>query len=121
MQDEINDPNEQIGVAGGVFLTAGTELAGGFFVLEQNDGSSVVVDFSSTGSGPNPNRFILPNGSDTFVPGLIGVTYQVESGSQFSFVIRGDEVSGVLNLIGTPITAPGAVDLYNGTFSGTRR
>ena len=63
----------------------------------------------------------LPDGGDTFVPGLIGVTYQVESGSQFSFVISGDEVSGVLTLIGTPISGPGSVDLYNGTFSGTRR
>ena len=121
LQDTVNDPNDQVGVVGGIFLEAGPASTGGFFSLHQDDEGIVVAEFSGTGRGTNPNRFILPEGGITFVPGVIGITYQVEPGSRFSFIISGDGVSGTLALTGTPITGPGTIDVYNGTFTGTRR
>lgn len=121
LRDTVNDSNDQVGVAGGIFLEAEPASAGGFFSLHQDDEGNVVAEFSGTGRGTNLNRFILPEGGITFVPGVIGITYQVEPGSRFSFIISGDRVSGTLALTGTPITGPGTIDVYNGTFTGTRR
>ena len=92
-----------------------------FFDLTVAANGTVTAEYTASGGGSSdPNVFILPDGG-TFRPGEIGVTYQLQTVSSYSFLIEGDSVSGELDLNGTPASTAGTSDFYMGTFEGQRR
>ncbi len=124
LQDTVNDPSETVGITGGILLTAvagSSGSSGGAFELREEEDGSVTALLVGAGGGEVMNRFILSEGGASFQPGLLGVTYQVESGSSFRFRIDGDRVSGEIDLSGSPVTEFGGSEVYIGTFSGSRR
>jgi hypothetical protein len=116
---------ETVGTVGGVFLTAfeGTGPGGApsFFDLAVGGDGTVTAEFVTAGDrSSNVNVFILPEG-EVFRRGEVGVTFQVQAGSTFSFLIAGDRVTGELDLNGIPVSTTGIFDFYIGSFEGERR
>lgn len=125
LRDNVNDPTSGVGLSGGVFLTAaaGVGISGDatFELGEADNDGTVTATFSRQQTGEDQNRFILAAGGLTFEPGVIGVSYAVQSGSTFTFRVDGDTVDGTLNLSGAPINEAGPTEVYTGTFSGRAR
>jgi len=127
LRDDENtfDGEATVGTSGGLFVTAsgtaGEPSAESFFELSVGDDGTVQADFADPGDASNPNVFILQEESGAFQPGQIGVTFRIQSGSDFSFRIDGQDVSGQINLNGVPARTGGVVDFYVGTFTGTLR
>jgi hypothetical protein len=121
--DLVNDPEDDIGLAGGLFLTtksASTTSETSRFVLSQADDGEYIAVFMDIG-GDHLNRFILQTNSETFIPGAIGVTFRVETGSRITFRIDGNQIGGRIDLDGVPDNEPTSTDSLTGTFFGTRR
>ncbi len=117
--DSQNTSIADVGIVGGLSLSATSGSASSFDLTTGADGGAFAV-FRADVGGANPNRFVLPEGLQVFLSGTIGTTYEVQSGSQFSFVIDGDLVTGDLALRGVPIGSFSGSDVYEGTFRGTR-
>jgi hypothetical protein len=125
LADNDNDPASIIGLSGGLFLTTGSSSAvssAGLFVLSARDDGTVSAVLTGAGGGASgQSRFILQADGDVFDQGVVGITYAVESGSRFSFLISGDTVAGQIDLNGNPIDEAAGADVYVGTFTGTLR
>jgi hypothetical protein len=125
LQDDVNNPSDTIGLAGGVFVTteASSPLSSTsrFFELSTS-GGVIRADFTQ-GTGDNPNRFILQRGGTVFDPSTTGVSYIVGSGSFFTVELSADgqTVRGDINLSGAPVNEPATTDTYVGSYSGRRR
>lgn len=123
--NEFDGTGQTTGLNGGIFLSAAavTPLVGGaVFELSTDETGTVSGEFrSAAASATNPNLFILQGGGQVFEPGIIGITYEIGAGSRFSFRIDGDQVTGQLDLSGTPVNEAGGLQTYIGEFSGSLR
>ncbi len=119
LQDTQNTaPVGDTGIVGGIILTASRGSLGGFDLSGGLDGSIVAVFSQGIGQATS-DRFVLPEGAQAFVPGDLGITYEVGGGSRFSFVIDGERVTGAFELNGIPLAALEEAEVYEGTFTGT--
>ncbi len=114
--------SQDVGISGGIFLTAKADVggtAGGFFTLSETPDGKLSGTLAAGGNSQgNPNLFVLQPEGTIFEPGVVGITYEVSAGSRFDFQIDGDQVSGELNLTGTPVDGPGDVENYIGVITG---
>ncbi len=121
LRDTVNDPGATFGLSGGISLVSmlnGIEL----FTINDAGGGNVTASLRPTsGTTDGANIFIVQEGGGPFNPGELGVGYAVQSGSTLTFSINGTNVTGTLDLSGTPINTTGNAEVYVGTFAGTRR
>ncbi len=121
LADTVNETGATFGFSGGISLVSS---AGGtdFFTISNTGNGRVSATIRPTSSsGDESNLFIVQEGSGAFNPGAMGLGHSVQAGSLVTFSIDGNNVTGTLDLTGTPINSAGGTEVYVGTFSGTRR